>query len=245
MDVFDFGGLYGAGADVQIFNSPSTAANIDWLTWTKPKGKSTALMILIGGGAGGGGGFSGIAGSARGGGGGGQGSAITKAYVPLCLLPDTLYIQVGAGTPGVSTGTAGIALVSYICIAPNNTPLNTIAASSSAGAGGGVTGTGAAVGTGGNNSTAATFANMPLCGIFSAYAGLAGNNGGAVAGANGTGSIISVQGNNVLGGTGGAGTTNADFQGGAYTAVAGSVISDYRPLPGAAGSSALVSAISR
>ena len=39
-----------------------------------------------------------------------------------------------------------------------------------------------------------------------------------------------------MGGTGGAGTTNADFQGGAYTAVAGSVISDYRPLPGAAGS---------
>jgi hypothetical protein len=231
--------------DVQIFNLPSTATSVQWHSWIKPRGINMLHMIAISGGGGGGGGFSAAASSARGGGGSGGSSGISRLTIPAIFVPDRLYIQVGAGGQGVGSGggTAGSGTLSYVCAAiPTATPgtiqaMNVFLVSGAAGPAGGGTGTGAAVGALGAAGTIATIGAMPLghMGNFDLIAGTAGVAGGAVAGANGTAQSIPTA-TPFWGATGGAGTTSADFAGGAFTAQADSLLSEMRPATPAAGS---------
>ena len=155
-------------------------------------------------------------------------------------MPDTLYIQVGAGGQGVGSGggTAGSGVLSYVAIYPNTTASNVLAVSGNAGAVGGGTGTAAAVGAAGTAGTIATIANMPLAGMghFFLIAGNLGIAGGAVAGGSPTAQTIPVTSVLTMGGCGGAGTTSADFAGGLITAITSSWISEQRPQGAAAGS---------
>jgi hypothetical protein len=229
-------------ADVQIFNRPSTVTNTQWMTWLKPRGKSMMNIVCIGGGGGGGGGFTRAAAAAGGGGGSGGSSAVTRLTIPLFFVPDMLYVQVGQGGQGVLSGggTAGSGVLSYVSVYPNTAPANTLAVSGNAGAAGGGTGTGAAVGALGAAGSVATIANMPLAGLghFDLIAGAAGVAGGAIAGGNGTAQTIPVTSVITSGGSGGAGTTSADFAGGAWTAISNTLLSEYRPATPAAGSNA-------
>lgn len=224
--------------DVQIFTIPSTVTNTQWHTWVKPRGKTMCYIICIGGGGGGGAGFGATAGSARGGGGSGGSSAVTRVTIPCLFLPDVLYVQVGAGGNGVSTGTAGSGVLSYVSVFPNTTASNIIAISGAAAAAGGTTGTGAAVGAAGAAGTIAVIASMPLAGIgqYQMIAGQIGVAGGAVAGAIGTAQTIPTTSVITTGGSGGAGTTSADFAGGAFTAISQTLLSEMRPATPAAGS---------
>lgn len=233
-------------SDVQIFTIPSAVANLEWHTWLRPRGKTMCSILCIGGAGGGGGGFTGVAATARGGGGGGGGSGVTKILIPLILLPDILYIQVGAGGAGVGSGggTAGSGLLSFVCVYPDTGVLNVLASSGAAGATGGGTGTAAAVGAAGAGSTIMTTALMPLgvaLGVMQStfIVGPAGQLGGAVAGAIGAATTLLTTGICTMGAPGGAGTTAADFAGGVITAGAGlTTISDSRPVGAAAGSNA-------
>lgn len=227
-------------ADVQAFNRPSTVTDTQWMTWQKPRGAAMLHILCIGGGGGGGGGFTGIAGSARGGGGSGGSAGVTRVTIPAFLLPDSLYIQVGAGGQGVGSGggTAGSGVLSYVAVAPSTTIANVVALSGAAGAGGGGTGTAAAAGAAGAAGTVAVIGSMPLCGSgqFAFIAGQIGVIGGAVAGANGT--AIDIPTTSVLcqAGSSGAGTTSANFAGGAFTASGAAYLSEQRPAAPAAGS---------
>jgi hypothetical protein len=227
-------------ADVQIYTGVSTVTNTQWRTWTKPYGRSMLNILCIGGGGGGGGGFTAAAGNARGGGGGGGSSGQTRVLVPLHLLPDVLYIQVGVGGAGVGSGggTAPSGVLSYVAIAPNTTATNVLAVSGNAAAAGGGTGTGAAVGAAGVAGTIATIANMPLAGLGHHWfiAGQIGAAGGAVAGAIGGPAVFPTTSVLTMGGAGGAGTTSADFAGGIITAITSSFLSEARPQGAAAGS---------
>lgn len=225
--------------DVKIFTTVATASNVQFNTWTKPKNKSFAWIYCVGGGGGGGGGFSAAAAAARGGGGGGGSSAQMTLLIPTLYLPDTLYLQVGAGGGGVASGTGGVGLQSQVHIWPNNsTAANTLCSTSGSTTPGGGTGTGAAVGSAGGAGSAAAIANCPLAamGNFQFIAGQAGLAGGAVAGAVGTAAVIPVNGSRTMGGGGGAGTTSADFAGSGVTTIANSILSDMRPIAAAAGS---------
>jgi len=229
-------------ADVQVFPGWATVTNTQWRTWRKPAGKTMAFMLCIGGAGGGGGGFGAAAAAARGGGGGGGSSAVTRVLMPLLLLPDTLFIQAGAGGVGQVSGggVAGSGILSYIAIAPDITATNVFAVSGAAAAVGGGTGTGAAVGAAGTAGTIAAITAMPLAGIgqYAFIAGQAGAAGGAVAGAIGPPTSIATTGCMTQGGGGGAGTTSADFAGSIVTAITGSLLSQMAPIGAAAGSNA-------
>jgi len=226
--------------DSQIFTTPSTVNNVQWMTWRKPRGVSMVNIFCIGGGGGGGGGFTGIAGSARGGGGGGGSSGVTRVLVPASLLPDVLYIQVGAGGTGVGSGggAASNGVLSYVAIFPNNAAVNVIAVSGLTPASGGGTGTAAAVGGGGAASGSALIGIMPLAGLgfFNFIVGQSGVAGGAVTGGNGVAQAIPITSAVCTGGSGGAGTTAVDFAGGAFTAIPNSYLSEQRPATPATGS---------
>jgi len=224
---------------IWIFNRPSTVTNLQWLTWINPGGITQLDIVCIGGGGGGGGGFSAAAGLARGGGGSGGSSGVSRVTLPALYLPDTLYIQVGAGGAGGAAGAAGSAgVLSYVAIAPNTTASNVVVLSGAAGATGGGGGTGAAGGAAGAASTVAVIGSMPLAGLgnFDLIVGQAGVAGGSQAGANGTAITIPTTSTLCQGGSGGAGTTSADFAGGACTAIANSYLSEQRPATPAAGS---------
>lgn len=236
---------YGSG-DVQIFTCPSTVNQSQWHDWIKPRGKSMFMMLAISGGGGGGGGFTAAAAAARGGGGSGGNSGITRLTGPAIFLPNRLFIQVGAGGIGVGSGggTAGSGVLSYVAagistVTPGTVqPTNIICVSGAVAPVGGGTGTGSAVGALGAAGTIATNATCPLGAypfIQSFIAGTAGVAGGAVAGAIGPPQAIPTA-TPFWGATGGAGTTGADFAGGAFTAQADSLMSECRPDTAAAGS---------
>lgn len=229
--------------DVQIFTRPCTVTNTQFETWRKPRGVSMVNILAIAGGGGGGGGFTRAEGNAGGGGGGGGSSGIGRLTCPAWLLPDVLYIQVGAGGQGVGSGggTAGSGVSSKVMISSHLASVNSntlLVAVSTSNAEGGTTGTAAAVGTGGAGGGIAVIADMPLggLGIFNSIAGQDGAAGGAVAGANGTAITIPVTSALCQGGSGGAGTTAADFAGGECTAITDSWLSQQRPATPAAGS---------
>lgn len=237
--MLDFGNIpRPPNADVQIFSRPISSVGLGFETWRKPRGVSKIFMFCAGGGGGGGGGFSAAASNPRGGGGGGGSSAVSRLLVNAYNIPDILFLEVGAGGLGVSSGTGGVGRVSAISISPVGQQTNYILLSGNADSSGGASGTAGAGGGGGAAGTVATIANMIIAGVgnFLAIAGQLGTGGGAQTGANGTAITIPTTSALCQGGSGGAGTTSADFAGGACTSIGSSWLSQQRPATPAAGS---------
>lgn len=223
----------------QIFTTPSTVDNVQWHTWRKPLGCGMTMITCLGGGGGGGGG--GAGGTGTGGGGGGGSSGNTIVIMPTFLLPDVLYVQVGAGGIGGlgsvigATGNGASGVMSYVTVFPNTTASNVIAISGAAAAGGGGNGnTGA--GTAGTAGTAALLGSMPLAGLghFTAFAGQAGL-AGVVTDSDGQNESIPVTGGITTGGASGGSASTVDHAGGGFTAIASSLLSQSRPAAPAAG----------
>jgi hypothetical protein len=168
--------------DVQIFHAHNSSS-INHQQWIKPRGTSMTYMIAIGGGGGGGGGHAKNSGTNGGGGGGGACSGMASLIIPSFLLPDRLYVQVGAGGAGGSAGVLGGAAAtaggagtnSYIMFSPLAfTAADTLLSSNTNAPGGGGGGTAAAVGAAGSAPTIATNTVEGTLGQFSAVVGLVG-----------------------------------------------------------------------
>jgi hypothetical protein len=116
-----------------------------WQIWQKPPNCNYVNIFLLGGGAGGQGGEIGTGGAGgvtRDGGVGGGSSSITYVTYPAFALPDTLYVQVGAGGAGgaaaIGTGLQGSpGGLSYISVIPDSgyTTQNVVMVSGNAPAG--------------------------------------------------------------------------------------------------------------
>lgn len=99
--------------DRQVFQATgysATPTNFYWQTWTKPRGVNFVHIFCLGGGGGGNAGSSGGAGGLGGGGG-----TASRALFPAWVLPNTLFVQVGAGgsggTPSAAPLVGGVSLV--------------------------------------------------------------------------------------------------------------------------------------
>jgi len=192
-----------------IYNITSSS----WFTWDKPDQYQNFFIMACGAGGGGGNGFSGAASTNRGGGGGGAGGQIMNMYAPSFLLPDTLYISVGAGGAGIINGRASSVLnqgnTTYVNYYPNLNISNIILNAAGGGAGGIGLSTGtAAGGIGLPNSPTNTLLSI------SAQGASAGTPGGINTGDVGTN--FSATTSCIYGGTGGGsiGTANTAFAGG-------------------------------
>lgn len=221
LDVFGLPPAY--GEEVRIYENTGGVNYQGWQTWDKPKGASMVMMIAISGGGGGGGGFSRTAGSAGGGGGSGACSGIARFICPAIFLPQTMYVQVGAGGQGGAAGAnGGAGTHSFIVM---NRPIsggagaipvipNIICYSGVNAPGGGGGGTGAAAGAAGTVPTVAVTQPCNVWGQWFAIVGTVGVAGGAQTGAAGA-DITSAWGTIPMSpGAGGAGCTTTDFKGG-------------------------------
>jgi hypothetical protein len=199
----------------------------DWQTWEKPRNAKFIQIFCLGGGASGGSGVRGTNGSTRAGAGGGGSGGIAKALYPAFLLPDTLYVQVGAGgafLQGTATGTTGNAGgISYVSIAPTTTGVSVLAQSSTAAALGGASIAASTTNAGGAAATIWTTGSAPFTslGVLNLVAGVA---GGISTNASTT-AIVNVQalGSNIITGGGGGGGNN-QITAGSYSATAGASI---------------------
>ena len=228
------------GYDTQYFQGSSTVTLRQWQTWKKPRGVNWVYMIGVGGGGGGGASRNNSTTSA-GGGGGGSG-AQTTVLIPAQFVPDILYVQAGnGGAGGTYTGTSGPVsgnngLPTYVAIEPSTTlTANMTLLLANAGQGGGLGS--ATAGTAGTAGTVATIAGMCLAGrgVFNFLAGQAGGTGGTTAAA-GTSITPPTTGLRVTGGAGGGGqATTVPQLGGAISAIAGALGTDFFPLPLSAG----------
>ena len=91
-----------------------------WQHWAKPSGCTMVYMYTLSAGGGGGGGSTNAAGQIRGGGGGGGGGGSAALLIPASMLPDRMYVQVGAGGAGGAPGSGGsTGGYSCICISPS------------------------------------------------------------------------------------------------------------------------------
>ena len=204
--------------------------------WDKPRGYTTCHIICIGGGGNGGTSSSGA--GSKGGGGGGGSSSVTTLTIPLIFLPDVLYVYVGDGV-----GVGGLGLfggLSYVSINSDfSNVLNLVSVSGIVNSvGSGARGDISAGGNGGTAGIAPTLANMVLggFGVSRFYAGQAGTSGGGITGTAGTDIAIPTTGTVCMGGTGGGGSTaSVQAAGGAITATANALVSEYRPSGAAAG----------
>jgi hypothetical protein len=206
------------GYDVQYFVGGVNTTLVQWQTWRKPRGAKMIYMLGVGGGASGGAGFTGTtaAGGGSGGGSGGQSTVI----IPAAFVPDTLYIQCGAGGIGPATSAAlsVVGLPTYVAIEPDTTltAIMTVLFANP-GANGTAGASATAGGTATTAATAATIAQMPLAGrgFYTLLAGQIGTAGGAGTGT--TAGIIQTlptTGLMVSGGTGGgASGTTGNFGG--------------------------------
>ena len=177
-------------------------------TWLKPPGITFIHIITIGAGAGGGGTVAYQAGTAwRGGGGGGSG-AVSSAFLPAYLIPDTLYINVGLGGAGgaaSTTFTPNVGLAggaTYVSFYPVQTAGYTICAANGGNPSGVPTsgGAGAAGGAAGTVASSTTFPTSQF-GLRNYIAGQAGGAGGT----NGATSLTAQY--RTTGGGGGSGNT--------------------------------------
>jgi len=202
-----------------------------WQTWTKPNDAMLIHILCIGGGGGGGGGDRGftISGTSRWGGGGGGSAAVTSMYVPAFLIPDTLYILIGAGgngapamTPTNNFGANGYnGNTSYVALYPNYTGIGQVGnlLLSASGGGGGFGGT-YTTGTGGSAGGAtAVGAAAPFYLGLGQFTSVAGQGGGTSSGtASPTALIIGASGNGITCGGAAGGTvlaSNSGVSGGA------------------------------
>lgn len=174
----------------QVYNSRGT------YTWNKPQGITMVSFFVVGGGGGGGrGGANSVILGVFGAGGGG-GGAVTKLIIPAIFIPESLFINVGAGG---GTSTAGGA--SFIDVAGGTNVFTTRFVFSAGGTQGG-DGSGAAAGGAGSGGAASTIASSIYhnLGIFTSIAGGSGTGG---VGTNVATSPVTT--NLTSGGSGGAG----------------------------------------
>lgn len=212
MSVF---GLPGApNSDIKVFTGNSITDGSGWVTWIKPQGKTMCSIFVLGAGGNGGTGVVGANSTAGAGGGGGSGGQ-THVLIPLCLLPDKLFVSAGLSGAIGSNG-AG----SYVSIASDTT---TQSANIVVYANGGTRGSNASGGTGGNGGNGASQAGASGMAFGWAFVtqALAGQNGiaggAAIAGAALT---LPITGLRVTGGTGGGGLPAAaatGTNGGSFT----------------------------
>lgn len=165
----------------QIFKN----SNGSWQLWNKPANIKFIYILAVGGGGGGGGGRTSALNSACGGGGGGS-SSISVGLFPANFLPDSLYVQIGAGGIGGATNTSGgNGSLSYVCFQPDVTNLiNLLIKSGDTAATGGGGGSSSIAGTAGTGGVAFTFANDVYgnIGQFTSSNGQSGAVGGALGG---------------------------------------------------------------
>lgn len=208
-------------SDQQVFGVGTGVHLTALQVWKKPAGATMVYMLTLGGGGGGGGGFTRTAGSAGGGGGSGASSGICRMLIPAILLPDTLYIQCGAGgLGGNASGAGGNGMISYIFTSRVANLPNVVLQSNNTAPGGGAAGTGAAGGAaGGAPGISNTQLLQRLGGLWQAENGVAGVAGGAQTGAVGV-DITAWSALCVTPGASGAGCTTTDFAGGQVTATA-------------------------
>lgn len=210
--------------NTRIFYATGTAG---WEVWSKPSGAKFISIFCLGGGAGGSAGFSNTVNTSTcGGGGGGASSGYTKAIYPASLLPDILYIQVGAGGAGsiaVAGGggaVGGVGSNSFVSLAPSTAAVHLLAASNTnAPSGGGIPSVSAG-GAAGTVPTVWAVGSSPFTslGIVQPVVGLAGVAGSLTTG-NGSAALNS---NFISQSAGGAGkTTNTlAFAGGSINPAA-------------------------
>lgn len=207
IDVFN---INDSSANNQVFY---TKGNTDWQTWIKPQNAKFISIFCLGSGGGGGAGQAGTGGATRRGGAGGGSGGLSIGLYSATQLPDTLFVQVGAGGIGGSgvTGTnGGSGAISYTSIQSNTTNINILMQSSLAAAGGGNSGLNS--GTAGIAATAWTGAILNDLGLATSNAGQAGATGPA--GTAGTNIAITLP---ITGGASGAGATTSIFSGGNIT----------------------------
>lgn len=204
--------LPGDGAwQFDVFTPQNTTNVVRPQRWIKPV-CSLIWVYIVGAGGGGGGGRTGAAASARGGGGGG-GSGIIGAFMgPAPLFPDFVYVSPGVGGAGGAANAAGSGgMQSTLLLRPDfgGIPFIQVAGGNSGAAG--LTTAGGAGGSvnGGNGNTMQYQMFFPQVQINSS----AGGAGGAHTGAAGTAIFND---NMINGGSGGGGTTSANFDGGNY-----------------------------
>ncbi len=202
-----------------------------WSSWVKPRGAQMIYMMAISGGGGGGGGHTRVAGGDGGGGGGGGTGAIARFFGPACMVPDTLYVQAGAGGLGGTAGGGGGGQpgISYVSIGgypsgtlasftvDNNLFLQSHSGGSIAGGGGGAATAGAA----GAAATIPVITSQNrggYAGMWFGTVGLVGFIGGAIAdGAGAAATNVLSDGVPFSGGAGGSGSTGANVTGGQVT----------------------------
>lgn len=207
-------------ADVKIYTTNSGVNLQGFQTWDKPKGGTMCFMQVIAGGGGGGGGFSRVAGNPGGGGGSGACSGIARFNCLAVCLPDTLYIQIGAGgVGGIAGGAGGNGLNSYILTSRLGALPNMVLYSGVNAPGGGGGGTGAAAGAAGAVPQIAVVQPWNTLGLWQANVGLAGIIGGAQTGAAG-GSATAWGTIPLTPGGSGAGCTTTNSSGGNVNPVA-------------------------
>lgn len=190
--------------------------SVNWKVWNKPKGSTMVYILAVGAGGGGGQGFQRGAGGDGGGGGGGGSGGVATLLMPSFFLPDILYIRPGSGGEGSNTnGVAGTnGGIAYVCYSQNTTAPNVLLESSSTQAGGGGTGTGAAVGAAGTAAGAPSIYVGTRLGEFRGTVGQAGGAGGAVGGGNGVSLSTVWNAFKNSGGAGGGGSTGGTANGG-------------------------------
>jgi hypothetical protein len=202
IDMFNFANN---DSNVDIFTNISGTGTTAWQTWVKPKNAKFIQILAIGGGGGGGAGWSASFNSGGGGGGGGAGGVILGLY-PANVLPNILYIQVGAGGIGGKirgeAGTSGTGTA--VSTGPTTDSVLRIIFASVGTFGNG--GTGSIAGAAGGG--AGTFADTAFSklGINSYYGGSGGGIGGAVTPT--AGGSITIAGI-VTGGAGGGALNNS------------------------------------
>jgi hypothetical protein len=215
-----------ARADVKTFVGNAVGSG-DWQAWFKPKGCTMASIVLVGAGGNGGNGAIGANSTAAGGGGGASG-AVSKLLVPLCMLPDILYLQLRMGGSGGD---------SRISIAPNGTTNHLLLVATAGGNGGNASG--ATAGAAGTAASSSTVGAAPLSGLgISAFLG---GQAGIIGGTTVSGGALTlpVTGIFVTGGTGGGGLPAAGVAGtagGSFTTPSQPTI--FAPHVGGAGGSA-------
>lgn len=205
--------------DIQIFKGTGS-----WQTWRKPRGVSMVYILCIGGAGAGGRGED----DSGGGGGGGGSGGHSRCLIQAGLLSDTLFAKPGLGGPGRKAGGAGIdGEISYVSVSQSIVANNVIARSGAVEAQGGGAGAANVGGGGGAGETIVLIATMPLgaLGHYAMIAGRVGSNGGPFSG---PGIDITLPTTSCIT-TGGCGGGGPDHRGGAFTAVANTLISERLP----------------
>lgn len=203
-------------SNFETFGGRLYVGTSNWVAVDVPERATLVHAMICGCGGNGGNGFSNTSGTNRAGGGGGGSGGMHKIIMPTFWLPGRkLWLLLGA---------VGDMSTSYLSVKPNTAAAFCLLQAVTGNAGG--NGSGSSVGAGGTAGSATAFTNMVFGNLGGpiSFGGQNGSNGGAIAGGNGVTLTWGNGGTIVSGGSGGGGTTSADFSGGAITGVA-----DYAP----------------